>query len=474
MIKVSGERDQVNIAKVYKARQDHILRFWEELDYKSRKKLLAQIDRVDFQLVSRLAKKLGLKVQENQARILERAPVINMPRTPQERAAHQAAIEKGEEAIQAGRVALLMVAGGQASRLGFDRPKGEFGIGPITSKSLFQLFAEKIAALRRRYGSQLPWYIMTSESTDGQTREFFEQHSYFGMPKARTIFFKQRMLPTVDRRGKILLAQKNELFMSPNGHGGSLLALQESECLDRMEEEGTDLLFYFQVDNPLVVIADPAMIGYHIIKEAEVSCKGVRKTDPAEKVGVFANVNGKTAIVEYSELSTEEEELRDKEGELIYGIGNIAVHAFSTSFLKRVLAGEHKLPYHTSLRKVPYIDKKGHLVQPRKPNAHKFETFVFDALNFSEKTVVVEVARESEFAPVKSTTGVDTPENAIRLLSNMWGRWLAGCGVDVPFDKDGNAKGVIEISPLYALDRAELAENVKAGTRFTGRLCLEP
>jgi UDP-N-acetylglucosamine/UDP-N-acetylgalactosamine diphosphorylase len=474
MIKVSGQRDQINIAKVYKARQQHILRFWDELAYESRKKLLAQIDSIDFQLISRLAKGLGSGQTKRPVRVLGSAPVIRLPQTPREREARQAAVVEGEKAIREGRVAFLTVAGGQASRLGFDRPKGEFGIGPITRKSLFQLFAEKITALRKRYGVQLPWYIMTSESTDEPTREFFERHNHFSMPKSRTIFFKQRVLPAVDRRGKMLLAAKDEIFMSPDGHGGSLLALQESGSLDRIEEERNDLLFYFQVDNPLAVVADLTFIGHHVLKGAEVSCKGVRKTDPAEKVGVFASADGKTLVVEYSELSEENQQLQDKNGGLAYGFGNIAIHVFSLPFLKGVLAAEQKLPYHTSLRKVPYIDKTGHRAQPRKPNAHKFETFVFDALQFSEKTVVLEARREDEFAPVKSSTGKDTPENAIRLLSNMWGRWLAGSGVDVPFDENGNVKGAIEISPLYALDQAELARNVKPGTKFTGRLCLEP
>ncbi len=376
--------------------------------------------------------------------------------------------------IRAGRVALLTVAGGQSTRLGLDRPKGEFPIGPITRKSLFQLFAEKITALRKRYGAQLPWYIMTSEATDSATRAFFERNSYFGMPRSKTVFFKQRMLPAVDRRGKMLMTRKDEIFMSPDGHGGSLLALQESGALAQMEEDGNDILFYFQVDNPLVVVADPAFIGHHLLEGAEVSCKAVRKAHPLEKVGVFASVDGKTVVAEYSDLSEEQQELQDEEGELVFGFGNLAIHLFSVDFLKRVLATEQKLPYHTSFKKIPHIDKNNHLVQPRKPNGYKFETFVFNTLEFSEKTLVVETLRADEFAPVKSTTGADTPENAVRMLTNMWGRWLAACGVHVPLDGKGDVQGVIEISPLFALDQAQLAENVKAGTEFTGQLCLEP
>lgn len=474
MIRVSGEHDQVNIAKVYKAGQSHILRFWDKLGYESRKKLLAQIDTIDFQLVSRLVKGLKANASEKLKKSLERAPVIRLAQTPEEHARREAALEEGEEAIRAGRVALLAVAGGQASRLGLDRPKGEFGIGPITGKSLFGLFAEKIIALRKRYHAQLPWYIMTSDATDEQTRDFFEQHNYFGMPRASTFFFKQGMLPAVDRRGKMILSVRDEIFVSPNGHGGSLLALQESGALQRMEQEGNDLLFYFQVDNPLVVIADAAFIGYHLLEGAQVSCKAVRKREPREKVGVFASVEGKTVIAEYSELSGEEQELTDENGELVYGVGNIAIHVFSRTFLKKAVGGEHRLPYHTSFRKVPYMDKSGRLVQPRKPNAYKFETFVFDTLDLSEKTVVMEVRREDEFAPVKSAAGGDTPRNAIRSLSNMYGRWLVQSGVDIPFDSQGNVEGVIEISPLYALDQVELKRKVKADMEFTGRLCLEP
>lgn len=474
MIKVSGERDQINVAKVYEAGQEHILRFWDDLDYESRKKLLVQIDGIDFQLVGRLSKSLGTHSNGVRSHELEPAPVVRLPKTHDEHEKHKMAVERGEEAIRASRVALVTVAGGQSTRLGFDKPKGVFGIGPITQKCLFQLFAEKIIALRKRYGAQLPWYIMTSESTDAPTREFFENCNYFGMPRSKTTFFRQRMLPAVDRRGKMLMAEKDEIFMSPNGHGGSLLALQESGALDDIDNLGADMLFYFQVDNPLVVIADPAFLGYHLLGGAEVSSKAVRKSSPDEKVGVFARVDGKTVVVEYSELTEEEQELRDEKGELVYGHGSIAIHIFSVGFLKKVLSTEQKLPYHISFKKIPYIDKSGHHVKPRKPNGYKFETFVFDTLKFSEQSVVAEVLREDEFAPVKSSTGVDTPENAVRLLTNMWGRWLARCGVNVPVDEEGDVKGVIEISPLYALDGDELARNVKAGTKFTGRLCLEP
>jgi UDP-N-acetylglucosamine/UDP-N-acetylgalactosamine diphosphorylase len=473
MIKVSGERDQINIAKVYKAGQSHILRFWEELDYESRKRLLSQIDGIDFQLLTRLVKGLKSGVQKPRGE-LTGAGYFRLPQTPPERDRLKAAVEAGEEAIRAGRVALFTVAGGQASRLGFDRPKGEFGIGPITKKSLFQLFAEKTKALRNRYGAQLPWYIMTSEATDEPTKQFFEEHGYFGMPRASTTFFKQRMLPAVDRRGKMLLSEKDTIFMSPNGHGGSLIALHESGALKQMQEQGNDLVFYYQVDNPLVSIADPAFIGLHVLEEADISCKAVRKTVPQEKVGVFAQVDGKVVIVEYSELSEEEQEVRDASGELVYGMGNIAIHLFSTAFLKDVLSSEQSLPYHYSFRKAQYVDKNGRRVTPRKSNCYKFETFVFDALEFSGKTVVMETRREDEFAPVKSKAGQDTPENAARLLTNMWGRWLAASGVEVPFDEEGNVRGVIEISPLYALDQQELARNVKAGTKFAGQLCLEP
>jgi len=474
MIKVSGERDQINIAKVYKAGQDHILRFWDELDYESRKKLLAQIDEIDFQLISRLAKTLGPEVKTKPSRELQCAPVIRCPSEENDVKARDEAIAAGKDALHAGRVALLTVAGGQGSRLGLDGPKGELGIGPITGKSLFQLFAEKIIALRKRYGIQLPWYIMTSESTDLPTREFFEQHNHFNMPRSKTVFFKQRMLPAVDRRGKILMSEKDEIFISPNGHGGALLALQESGSLNKIEEEGGDLIFYFQVDNPLVNIADPVFVGHHILQKANVSCKGIKKAYPSEKVGVFACVDEQVDVIEYSELTEEEQNERDEKGELVYGFGNAAIHVFSTDFLKKVLSSEQKLPYHVSFKEVSHIDKNGRHVQPRKPNGYKFETFVFDTLDFSEKTVIVEAARDDEFAPVKSNTGPDTLDNAKRLLTRMWGRWLSECGIDVPLDENGDVEGKIEISPLYALDQEELSQNVKAGTVFTGHLCLEP
>ncbi len=447
--------------KFEEAGQGHVFRFWDELDEKARQQFLEQLKKIDLNLVTRLVHDFVRNPQKAKFQgKLEPAEVIPIPQTPEQQREAEKAQQMGEAVLRAGKVGLILVAGGQGSRLGFSGPKGAFPITPIKNKSLFQWHAEKIRAIENRYGVTLPWYIMTSESNNAPTQSFFKENRYFGLQPGQIFFFVQDMLPAVDAEGKIILDRKDHVFTSPNGHGGTLLALRKSGALDDMKKRGIEQLFYFQVDNVLVKIADPIFIGYHVQAKAEMSSKVIPKKHPFEKLGVIGILDGKLSVVEYSDLSEEDAVATNPDGSLMYNAGSIAIHMFRRDFLEAETEKGTRLPYHMAHKRIPFLGENGQRVEPEEPNGFKFETFIFDALRDTTASVVMEVRREEEFSPVKNRTGDDSPETARRDLTDLFGRWLEKAGVAIPRDAEGHVIGRIEISPLFALDEAELVQRI--------------
>ncbi|HVY61414.1 MAG TPA: UDPGP type 1 family protein [Planctomycetota bacterium] len=463
MIKVRDEKDQANIAKVYRAGQEHIFRYWDELAPDDRRALLDQVDRLDFQLLARLAQRIDEKPPLHK---LEPPPGV--VRLADAREAEERWRALGEGALEKGKVGALLVAGGQGTRLGFPGPKGCFPVGPITGKTLFQYFAEAIAALGRRYRTTVPWYVMTSEGNHEAVTGFFKEHNTFGLGRSDVFFFRQRELAALDPHGKLLLAGKGEIATSPNGHGGVVPALRESGALEDMARRGVEWVHYWQVDNPLVKVADPAFLGCMIEREAEAGAKVASKRDPGEKVGVWGLVDGKLGVIEYSELPKEDAERRDAEGRLLYDAGNLAIHGFSRAFLERLAGDGLSLPYHKAHKKVPYVNRKGEKVEPTEPNGVKFEMFVFDAIAEARNVVIYEIDRAEEFAPVKNAEGEDSPATCRRALVERDARRLEAAGAKVKRDAAGAVPFPIEISPAAALDAEDLKRHVEPGQEIAG------
>jgi UDP-N-acetylglucosamine/UDP-N-acetylgalactosamine diphosphorylase len=438
--------------------QEQLFRFWHALDDAARAELLHQIEDMPFDRLARLI----AAVKDRSAPAPLRRPLLPAPFVPLEESRDPASVtaiqSAGEEALRAGRVAALVVAGGQGTRLGYPGAKGTLPIGPLSGKSLYQLHAEKILAIGRRFGRPLRWYLLTSEATHDETRAFFERRRYFGVPPDRVRFLLQGMVPAVDPDGRILMESPHRIACSPNGHGGVVDALGRSGALRELREAGIDLVFYFQVDNPLVRIADPLFLGYHLLRGAELSIKVVRKRRPEEKVGVLVREGPRFRMVEYSELRPEEASERLPDGSLRFQAGNIAIHVFSRSFLERLARDPEALPYHTALKKVPHIDADGTLIEPAVPNAYKFEKFVFDALPLTERVVVLEVAREEEFSPVKNASGSESAATAQSDLMALHRRWLREAGAAF-CEPAGEPR--VEVSPLFAIDAAELRERLR-------------
>jgi UDP-N-acetylglucosamine/UDP-N-acetylgalactosamine diphosphorylase len=458
--------------------QGHLLRFWDELNEPERRRLAADLAAIDFRRLDTLIRAF---VRDEAAApptpgTVEPVEVRRLPRTDAERVAWRLAAERGEAALAAGEVAVVLVAGGQGTRLGFDGPKGTFPIGPVSACSLFQIHAEKLVALGRRFGRTPPLYVMTSPDNHEATARFFDAHDRFGLPHLR--LFVQGQMPAVDHAtGRVLLAEKGRVALSPDGHGGTFDALAAAgpdgmpSCLDEMREHGIRTLFYFQVDNPLVRIADPAFLGLHRAADAEVSFKVVEKQRPDEKVGVVVVAEGRPRVIEYSDLPADLAERRAPDGSLELWAGSIAIHAFERPFVERVVR-EAELPFHRALKKVNHMDEKGRSIEPSAPNAVKFERFIFDTLPLARRHAVVETDRAVEFEPLKNATGPDSPATVRQRMSDLFAGWLEAAGATILRRGDGAVPFGIEISPLFALDAAELKGKIPPGLIVEGPLYL--
>ncbi|HPC38626.1 MAG TPA: UDPGP type 1 family protein [Exilispira sp.] len=365
--------------------------------------------------------------------------------------------KEGEKALSNGEVAFFVVAGGQGSRLGFEHPKGLFPISPILQKSLFQIHAEKVSAFGNLYGFSPEFFIMTSSTNHDETVEFFNKFGKEWIDLNNVHFFKQRDLPSVDMEGNLILSDRLTPFKAPDGHGGALLALKNSGMIDLMKKKGIKHLSYFQVDNPLVNIADPVFLGLHILEKSEVSSKVLPKRSYDEKVGVAAIVDGKPAIIEYSDLSDDLAKKRDIDGRLLFNFGSIAIHIFSVDFIDRITTDKLQLPYHVAKKKIPYFDYETSTIKnPEKPNGIKLEQFVFDSIPMSKNAIFYETIREIEFSPLKNKEGEDSIQTCKEGISNLFKIWLKKSGVI--FDDEKNC--IVEISPSFAVNMDQLKEKI--------------
>ncbi|MDX9868345.1 MAG: UDPGP type 1 family protein, partial [Kiritimatiellia bacterium] len=418
------------------------LRCWRNLDPAARRALLAQIASVDFGEVTRMRNMLANRTVAHSC-APRPAPVVKWTRRMRAEA-----FAEGQEQLRRGSVAALLVAGGQGSRLGYEGPKGAYGIGPVSDLPLFYFHARKLVRLARLYGRPVPFYIMTSEVNDAATRACFEDHNYFGLHPDDVIFFKQGLWPALDEAGRLILETPGRIFMSPDGHGGTLTALDRNGCLQDMAARGIRSVFYFQVDNPLVEIADPAFVGLHVLCRADLSLKLCLKSSATEKMGAVSVLeNGRFGMIEYSEM-TPKQAAR-------FRYGSPAIHVFSLAFLKREARKE--LPLHLAHKKIACVDEAGRPVTPAAPNGYKFEKFIFDVLPDARRLVNLAFDRDEEFSPVKNAVGEDSPATCRTALQAKWRRWLAAAGVTVPDSVP------VEIDPAYAHGAGELKQGLRLG-----------
>ena len=392
------------VEKLKTFNQEHVLRFYEELNEDGKKELLSQIEKTDFTVIEQAAEsgKRG-KIAPIKAMTL---PEIEMGRE------HFGRI--GIEAVRAGKVGAVLLAGGMGTRLGSDAPKGMYDIGISRHVYIFQRVIENLMKVVSKSGNYIQLFVMTSEKNHDATVNFFREHDYFGYDSEYIAFFMQDMAPAADYGGKVYMEAKDCIATSPNGNGGWFLSMKKSGLMELIEKRGIEWLNVFAVDNVLQSIADPVFIGAVLEGGYSVGSKVIRKVSPDEKVGVMCTEDGRPSIVEYIELTDDMLTQKDENGEYAYNFGVILNYLFKVDRLLGLL--ERKLPYHKSAKKIPYINEKGESVKPDEPNGYKYEQFILDMIQMLDSCLPFEVLREKEFAPIKNKTGVDSVESARELL----------------------------------------------------------
>ena len=329
--------------------------------------------------------------------------------------------ELGLKAIREGKVGAVLLAGGQGTRLGLDRPKGTLNIGVAKELYLFEQLLRNLMDVTDEAGVYVPLYIMTSNINNADTTAFFEEHDYFGYPKDYVKFFVQEMVPACDYEGRIYMESQTEVAMSPNGNGGWFSSMVNAGLLSDIKERGIEWINVFPVDNCLQRIADPMFVGATIAYGCESGAKVVRKAAPDERVGVLCTEDGKPSIAEYYEMTEEMATARKENGDLKYGFGVILNYLFSEKKLEQI--ADARMPIHVVEKKIPYMDVDGTFVKPEQPNGYKFETLVLDMVHMMDDCIPYEVVREREFAPIKNLHGVDSLDSARELMK--------GCGIEL-------------------------------------------
>lgn len=395
--------------------QEQLLANYENLSENDKDKLLDDILTIDFNQLEKLYENRNFKQVYSEAEI---KPIPYVDKDKMSKEEREKYDEIGTKIIKEGKLAAVTMAGGQGTRLGHNGPKGTFDIGLESHKPIFELLCETLKLANEKYEVVIPWYIMTSKENNKDTVDFFEKHNYFGYPKGYIQFFKQGELPMVGEDGKVLLDEKGMIKQAADGHGGIFTSMRKDGVIYDMKARGIEWVFIGGVDNVLVKMVDPTLIGLAESKGILAAGKSVVKAGPHEKVGVFCKRNGRPSVIEYSEISKEMAEETDENGQLKYGESHILCNLFNIKEIEKI--SEKNLPYHSAHKKATYMNEKGEIVKGTEPNAYKFEAFLFDAFESLDDMVIMRVKREEEFAPVKNAEGVDSPETARKLYQDYW------------------------------------------------------
>jgi UDP-N-acetylglucosamine/UDP-N-acetylgalactosamine diphosphorylase len=476
-------------SKYEAAGQSHVFTWWDSLSSAEKGTLYQQLAAIDPGYINDITKRALKPVAKEGEDKLEPLPdaatssVIDSKEDDLDRW-----YEAGLDLIAQNQVGVVLMAGGQGTRLGSSAPKGCFDIGLPSQKSLFRLQAERILRVQflaaKKAGKQgedaesitVPWYVMTSGPTREPTEQFFMENNYFGLKKENVIVFEQGVLPCISNDEKIIMEAKGkvcctciyfrrvgrlhtvcQVAVAPDGNGGLYQALITSSVVHDMSQRGIKHVHAYCVDNCLVKVADPTFIGFSAAKDVDIATKVVRKRNAKESVGLIMQRNGRPDVVEYSEIDPKMAEAKDeKDSSLLkFRAANIVNHYYSFRFLESIPQWAHKLPHHVARKKIPYTDlESGEYNKPDKPNGIKMEQFVFDCFPFldMDKFACMEVKREDEFSPLKNArgTGEDDPDTSRRDILQQGKKWVQAAGATVTSESDDDG---VEVSPLISYVR---------------------
>lgn len=460
---VPSEQELKTLQEKYeKAGQEQVFAFYDSLSEAEKGRLYEQLSNIDPEYINTITDKAlnppEAKSEDTKPKLEQLPDTATSSVIDSKQEDLDKWYESGLDLIAKNEVAVVLMAGGQGTRLGSSAPKGCYDIGLPSKKSLFQLQAERIWKVQhlaeKKHGKEdvvVPWYIMTSGPTRKPTEEFFEQHAYFGLNRNNVVFFEQGTLPCISNEGKILLESKSKVAVAPDGNGGLYQALIGSGVVQDMEKRGIKHIHAYCVDNCLVKVADPTFIGFSASKDVDIATKVVRKRNAKESVGLILQKNGKPDVVEYSEIDAATSEAKDpKDSSLLkFRAANIVNHYYSYRFLESIPDWSHKLPHHVARKKIPYVDtEKGETIKPEKPNGIKLEQFVFDCFPLlpMDKFACMEVKREDEFSPLKNArgTGEDDPDTSKRDVLEQGKKWIEAAGGIVTSEREEDG---VEVSP---------------------------
>ena len=409
-------QDTIDLLKMYN--QEHVIKLMGKLNESQKRELIEQINKIDFHQLKELYDntKKEIEIKENK---IEPLPYLDKKKLSKEQ--KEEFDKLGKEVIENGQYAVVTMAGGQGTRLGHSGPKGTFKLDVYgKGKYLFEILAENLKEANQKYGTVIPWYIMTSKQNNEETIEFMEKHNYFGYAKNAVRFFAQSELPLVDTEGKLLIGKDMKIKEASDGNGGTYSSLRASGCLAEMKEKGIKWVFIGGVDNALLKMADITLLGMAIKQNVQIASKSIVKANPHERVGVFGKMNGHPKVIEYSEMPEKMAEELDENGELKYGEAHIMCNLYTIEAIEKI--SKEPLIYHSAFKKNSYIDENGKEIIPTEPNAFKFESFIFDAFEFFDDIAILRGKREDDFAPVKNRTGEDSPRTAKELYEKFWNR----------------------------------------------------
>ena len=395
--------------------QEHLLKYIDNANEEQRKNLINQIENLDFNRINSLYK---ISTDEN---TIAKSKIEHINYTDKYKLSKdkfEYLTDIGEDVIKNNQYAVVTMAGGQGTRLGHKGPKGTFLLN-VSPKPmyLFEILATNLIKANKKYGITLNWYIMTSTENDDQTEKFFEEHNYFNYPKESIKFFKQGNLPLIKEDGKLLVDENYNIKLAADGNGCIYKAMSEDGILNDVNQKGIKWVFIGSVDNALLNMVDPVLLGLTISDKNEIGSKSVVKNNPHEKVGVFCKKNNVPAVIEYSELPESMAEETDEDGELLFGESHIMCNLYSINALEKI--SRKTLPYHSAHKKASYLMENGKMFEATEPNAYKYEAFIFDGFNFFDNISILRGKREVDFAPIKNATGNDSPETAIKLYNDF-------------------------------------------------------
>eukprot|EP01080_Neovahlkampfia_damariscottae_P003991 gene3991-7247_t len=458
------EEKKIRLEKEFKENDQHqVFQFWSELKEEEKKHLISDLENVDLKELKNyfdtsLETLNSNKNQKFQIEPLNDKNVANVLNFTQE---EHSEIEKiGLEAILAGKVGLLLVAGGQGTRLGSSLPKGMYDIGLPSHSTLFKIQAERFQKFQKLTTKKLFWYVMTSFFTYEETKQYFEKENFFGIPKDQIIIFQQGKLPCLDVNGKILLESKSHVSFAPNGNGGMYSALEDEGVLKHMKDNSIEFIQIYCVDNVLIKILDPIFIGNCIKNKSDFSTKVIPKRSWDEKVGVYAFKNSNLSVVEYSEISEEMAKKVNQNNDLLFNHANIVIFMFSLEFLSECATYTKKQPeYHIAKKKIGHINENGDYVHPEKENGYKLELFNFDICKYSKSPSFLLVDRNYEFSPLKNSSGSpkDSPETCCQDLYFTNIQLLKSLGFKIKNEQGG----ICEISPLFDLTTLDKEKEIE-------------